>query len=305
MIYLVSPRRGGPHQQFALLASRLQQRALPAQQVCSLPQWLRLHRRRHDTIVSVVPFARIPDPRRFILNIRGNFYREQRLSNPLGYLYGTNIRTAAKIVVPSQYLKTTLRLPQALVIPNAIPAAHAPRPRAPSNTPLSLATATNFDFREKARGVTTIIRLLSTSAAARRHSLCVYGRGRYLSLAQAYAKRHARLPTSFAGQVPSLAQALANHDIFVYWSTFDNMPNVLLDALSRALPIVANDFGAFREIVGVENPLARSETEFVLQVEQLLHSPAQRQQYSAVNHARAQHFQIEHVIAQWLPLLTT
>jgi len=41
----------------------------------------------------------------------------------------------------------------------------------------------------------------------------------------------------------------ANYDIFLYTSKFDGMPNVLLEALSLGLPVVASDTGGINEII--------------------------------------------------------
>jgi hypothetical protein len=40
------------------------------------------------------------------------------------------------------------------------------------------------------------------------------------------------------------------YDAFVYTSTFDGMPNVVLEAIAAGLPVIAPDVGGIREIIG-------------------------------------------------------
>ena len=60
---------------------------------------------------------------------------------------------------------------------------------------------------------------------------------------------------TFAGHAPEFANLLPGIDVLVNCSLTEEMPNVVLEALAAAVPVVATDVGSVREIAGGEDVL--------------------------------------------------
>jgi glycosyltransferase involved in cell wall biosynthesis len=60
---------------------------------------------------------------------------------------------------------------------------------------------------------------------------------------------------TFAGHVPEFPNLLPGIDVLVNCSLTEEMPNVVLEALASAVPVVATDVGSVREIAGDEGAL--------------------------------------------------
>src|SRR3989344_5559463 len=146
VVHFISPRSGGPYKQHALLAKALRQHGYISYHYSSLWRWLRLHFNRTDIIISGVPFLWIPDKKKFLLNIRGDFRKERSWRNALSALYPHTIRHTEKIIVPSEFLKKQLGLKRAHVISNAIE--HQKPATAQSEEPriIRIGTSMSFDF---------------------------------------------------------------------------------------------------------------------------------------------------------------
>lgn len=307
MIYLLSPRSGGPFKQLQLIASTLNANGYPAQHCFRLKDWLRLHFNQHDQIISVVPFLFVRNRHNLILNIRGNYRKEKRLTNPLSYLYDRNIKLAAKTVVPSHYLKNELKLHHATVIPTSTDI-HL-QPTKPSSARVDntvrLATITNFDFRPKAQGINKLINIVNQLETSVNLSIHIYGGGRWLEHAKQQFDLHnyKKYPVIFHGYFQHAIDVLPGNDVFIYWSTFDNMPNVLIEATACGLPIVVNRYAAYEEVVGTNNLLADSEKQFTEHLLQLVEDPSLRQKYSQINNVRSDLFDISTNIKQWIDVI--
>lgn len=307
MIYLLSPRSGGPFKQLQLIAATLNANGYPAQHCFKLKDWLRLHFNQHDQIISVVPFLFVRNRHHLILNIRGNYRKEKRLTNPLSYLYDRNLRLASKTVVPSFYLKNELKLPDAKVIPTSTDI-HLKQsiaiPHHLDNT-VRLATITNFDFRPKAQGINKLINIVNQLETSVKISIHIYGGGRWLDHAKQQYDLHnyKKYPVFFHGYFKNAIDVLPGNDVFIYWSTFDNMPNVLIEATACGLPIVVNRYAAYEEVVGTNNLLADSEKQFTQHLLQLVENPSLRQKYSQINNVRSDLFDISTNIKQWIDVI--
>lgn len=305
MIYLLSPRRGGPFKQLKLVADKLAAAGYQTKHCYRFAEWANLHFNSRDTIISVIPFLFLRNKKKFILNIRGNYHKEKRISNPLSYLYTSNVKLADKIILPSKYLKKELSLPQAVIIPNSIDTdTHPPALPAPGgrNTPVKIVTVTNFDFPQKARGVNKLINIINRLNTARLLEFHIYGSGQWLKSAKQQYKLHniKKCRVFFHGHSNNIHRALSDKHIFVYWSTFDNMPNTLIEALACGLPIVANKYGAYQEILGTKNLLASDKQQFSQHLLALINNPKRRQRFSRKNLKRSRLFDINKNIAYWI-----
>ena len=76
-----------------------------------------------------------------------------------------------------------------------------------------------------------------------------YGDAYYRQLTTSYADVMAR--THFTGEVPwdRVQTYLAAADIFVFPSSLEGMPNAVMEAMAAALPVVASDIPAHRELL--------------------------------------------------------
>ena len=102
-----------------------------------------------------------------------------------------------------------------------------------------------------------------------------YYRGLETSFSDVMERAH------FVGEVPweRVATYLAAADVFVFPSSFEGMPNAVMEAMAAALPIVASDIPAHRELLrdGTTGFLAGDVPSFVRAIETLLRDPGLRQ----------------------------
>ena len=307
MIFLLSPRSGGPYKQLQLIAKTLNQRGYKAQHCYRPKDWLKLHFNKHDKIISVVPLLFVRNRNNLILNIRGNYHKEKKLTNPLSFFYDHSLKLASKTVVPSVYLKKELGLNSATVIPTStdIELHHDNYSKSSNNNTIRLATITNFDFRPKAQGINKLVNIVNQLETEKNISVHIYGGGRWLDHAKQQFELHnyKKFPVTFHGHFNNAIDVLPGNDIFIYWSTFDNMPNVLIEATACGLPIVVNRYAAYEEIVGSKNLLANSEKHFTKQLLNLIENSKLRQQYGQINRKRANLFDISTNINHWINVI--
>jgi glycosyltransferase involved in cell wall biosynthesis len=116
---------------------------------------------------------------------------------------------------------------------------------------VNLLTVTNLNYREKAEGVMTIAgaidRLLGRQDFDLPIQYDVVGGGYQLDFL-----RHSIGDNSIIrlhGRSDNVAEFYRRADIFVYCSTLDGYPLVLCEAQSYGLPIVANRWGAFPDML--------------------------------------------------------
>lgn len=118
-----------------------------------------------------------------------------------------------------------------------------------------LCTVTNLNYREKAEGVVfTIKALVECCSSFEPHREIIFdivGGGRSLD----YLKREiesiaapGNLKIFLHGYQENVSGFYARADVFVYNSTLDSYPLVLVEATANGLPIVLNDWGAFPEL---------------------------------------------------------
>ncbi len=86
------------------------------------------------------------------------------------------------------------------------------------------------------------------------------------------------------------ARRLAGLDVFVHYSSWDALPNAVLEAMALGLPVVASDIPACRDAVvhGETGFLAKNEIELLEYCLKLADDPALRQKMGAAGRARVQ-----------------
>lgn len=122
-------------------------------------------------------------------------------------------------------------------------------------------TVSNLNYREKAEGVVFTIKALIECCRKpqnpREVVLEIAGGGRYLDYLTAAIESMAipkNLTILVHGYQQEVAEFYARADAFLYYSTLDSYPLVLVEATANGLPILVNDWGPFPEIY--ENEVA-------------------------------------------------
>lgn len=123
--------------------------------------------------------------------------------------------------------------------------------------PVRLLTVTNLNYREKAEGVIAILEALFDLARSSGYRLRydVVGGGHQIETLRQWLES-AEIPGSvevrLQGKSEQVGNFYRNAELFVYHSTLDGYPLVLCEAQAFALPVVANRWGAFPDMLNHE-----------------------------------------------------
>ena len=201
----------------------------------------------HSTIGLPFNFWNRP----YLLTIHGNFKKEKRTVGH--FLFPLAVKSADVVTVPSHYLKNQLGLTNAIIIPNFVDTKEYTPRKHRSRKTINILTVTNFNFREKARGVIKVVQILSNlKLKSIQVNLNILGEGKFLEEIQKEVDKfksvNGNLKYFFYGyKDPSIFYRIS--DIFVYFSFLDNMPLVIMEAMASGLPVVSNDIGAVNELI--------------------------------------------------------
>lgn len=308
-IYILSSRSGGPFNQWKKITTELLNRGYDVKLSNDLCGWIRAHfiYGKNKVLMTNIPLFFRFTSKNFILNIKGNYKKERHLfRNPLGYLYGLNRLWSKKIVVPCQYLKDTLALKDAEIIPNGINL----EDYQPINIEgkdkkdeIKFITVSKFYFRKKADGVIKLSEIVSKIETEKKITFKIYGYG---SLENEIKDKIEKIKTplnisiTFEGRTANSKEALNESDIFLYWSNLDVMPNIFLETMALGLPIVANDFPSFADIIGKHNFIAKNESEMISILHELIENTEKIKASSKENIKYIQNFNIKNVISSWI-----
>ncbi len=174
------------------------------------------------------------------------------------------LRHVAAVIAVSEYLLLDMRSVlgskvKTLVLPPVIEApeaANEARSSAPPGSPVRVLTVTNLKYREKADGVIAIAaaveRIASALAPGIEIQYDVLGGGNELNYLQQNLEQRGLLQSGrvrLHGRLDNVADFYRGADIFAYSSTLDGYPLVLCEAQSFGLPVVANRWGAFPDMM--------------------------------------------------------
>ncbi|MGQ9628536.1 MAG: glycosyltransferase family 4 protein [Anaerolineae bacterium] len=248
-VSLLTPiRKGGPYSWGADLTYVLNRNGVLAKHVHSLPMLLKSCFYQDGDIVHTtvpIPFKLWETPT--VFTIHADYTIEQ---NMWQRFCPKTIAQASAITTPSHYLKQRLGLERAAVIPNAIfPERFKPVEHREKEV-LNLVTVTNFHFLDKARGLINIAQILER-VQNKYFKYTVIGGGIYLKRVKEEVTKRP-VSVQFTGFLTDPKQALAQSDIFLYYSCQDNFPIVILEAMACGLPVITNDVGAVKEVVESE-----------------------------------------------------
>ncbi len=203
---------------------------------------------RGDIIHTVIPIPYKLWKKPVILTIKGDFEKERKIWRKP---YRIAIKKADVITVPSLFLKERLGIDDALVIPNALNSSNFAdfvKKDYSASGDLNLLTATRFYFKEKAKGVLKLIEIVEKADCVKK--LTIIGGGPYLEDVKRKAyEKSVKTDIEFLGEISKPYKQFHRFDAFLYYSEYDNFPNVLLEAAVSGMPILTNDVGAVKEFI--------------------------------------------------------
>ena len=180
--------------------------------------------------------------------IHGNFWK---------FFYWLGCRRASVVTTPSEFLKNSLNIKNAVVIPNAINISNFDEVEPEERGFFNILTVTKFWFPDKTRGLFELAQLIFNLAKDfdKRINWRIVGYGPLLEDVKKSVmllERPKNLSLQWFGQdIPK--KYFSDSDIFAYFSYEDNMPIALMEAMASGLPVVTNEVGAVAEIIDSGN----------------------------------------------------
>ncbi|MDD4972257.1 MAG: glycosyltransferase family 4 protein [Paludibacter sp.] len=248
MIDVLTPiRPGGPYNWGRDLVNLLNEKGYEARHLHSIEKLVIAPFRNDSSIVhSSVPFFLFRN-KPLIMTIKGDYSREK---NTWRVFYPASIKRADVVTTPSLYLKETLNLKDAVIIPNAIRVDRYRTVQHKDKETINLVTVSAFHFKEKTEGILCILSIIKSlpNDIQKRVRYTIVGDGPYLAKIKEETRK-LNLQVNFLGFLPDTKPVLEESDVFLYYSLYDNFPNVILEAMASALPVVTNSVGAVNEII--------------------------------------------------------
>jgi glycosyltransferase involved in cell wall biosynthesis len=156
-------------------------------------------------------------------------------------------------------------------------------------------TVTNFKFEAKSEALADAAAAMARVLADDDATWTVAGGGRYLERFRRHVEAEhpaVRDRIRFPGFVPNVAALYARADVFLYLSYLDGYPNVVLEAQSAGLPVVANRaHGMAEQVEDGRSGLfvdPRNPDDVAGAVQALLEDPGRRRQLGNAGRRRVQ-----------------
>lgn len=246
IVYITSIRKGGPYFVLKNLAFKNK-----ADFYASFRGFfLGFFFKKYDIIHTSLPIFFNIWNKKIVFHLHGNFCKERHLyKNPLGYIYPLAIKFANKIILPSNFLASKLKLKNFKVIPNPVNESvfNFKKKSYEILEEVNLVIMTKFHFYEKSRGILDLVKLLNR--LNKKINLYILGDGIYLKEIQNKIIANSNLKVYFKGFVENPYDFIVKQDIFVYYSFLDTFGVVLIEAMALGLPVITNNFGAENEVV--------------------------------------------------------
>lgn len=245
---LTGVQNGGPSNWGKNLASELNKHNIKAQHIHTLGSLLLspIHQNA-DIVHTSLPLSFRLWKKPVIITVHGEYPSE---TNVWKYFYPAAIKRADIVTTPSSFLKGRLNLDKAIIIPNAIFPDQFRMTEHVDKATIDIVTVTNFYIKEKAKGILSILEVLSSLPEKIRKNIkySVVGGGPYLEQVKREAPKY-QVNVEFTGMLQHPREVLERGDMFLYYSYQDNFPLAILEAMACGLPVITNEVGAVREMI--------------------------------------------------------
>ena len=191
--------------------------------------------------------------------IHGNFWK---------FFYWLGSRRASVITMPSEFLKNSLNIKNAVVIPNAIDTDNFSEVVPEERDYFNILTVTKFWFPNKAKGLFELAVIIFNLAKDfdKRINWRIVGYGPLLEDVKKSVmslEKPKNLNVQWFGE-DTPKKYFSDSDIFAYFSYEDNMPIALMEAMASGLPTVTNKVGAVAEIInsGIDGFISKDSQDY-------------------------------------------
>lgn len=169
------------------------------------------------------------------------------------FFYRLGYFRASIVTVPSEFLKRSLGIKKAVVIPNALDISKFKETVFMERDFFNILTVTKFWFPEKARGLFELAQIIFNLAKDfdKKINWRIVGFGplfENIKKSVEMLEKPKNLNVQWFGfDLPQ--KYFSDSDIFAYFSYEDNMPIAVMEAMASGLPVVTNKIGAVDEII--------------------------------------------------------
>ncbi len=266
LILLITPhKKGGPWQWGADLVGELNKtERFEAKHIFTLREkFLSPFNFKNRILHTTNPLAFSFLMRPLILTIHGKIH-----GNFWKFFYWLGSRRASVITMPSEFLKNSLNIKNAVVIPNAIDTENFSEVAPEERDYFNILTVTKFWFPNKAKGLFELAVIIFNLAKDfdKRINWRIVGYGPLLEDVKKSVmslEKPKNLNVQWFGE-DTPKKYFSDSDIFAYFSYEDNMPIALMEAMASGLPTVTNKVGAVAEIInsGIDGFISKDSQDY-------------------------------------------
>ena len=225
------------------------------------------------------------------------------------FFYRLGYWRASAVTTPSEFLKKSLCLKKAVVIPNSVDISQFSETALADRDFFNVLTVTKFWYPGKARGLFELAQVIFNLAKDfdKRINWRIVGSGPLLDDVKksvAALEKPKNLTVQWFGfDIPQ--KYFSDSDIFAYFSFEDNMPLAVMEAMASGLPVVTNKVGAVREIIsdGQDGFIASDRQDYQYKLLKLMNDFSLRKEIGrAARDKIKSNFSRETILPKWLAI---